>query len=210
MKTTILNKAMQVASGLIVAALLFSGCTKDDDITTGGLTSNEESNSVFNETLSSQEIDGLMYMVENEKLLRDYFTKMNDKYNLAVFKHIAESEQRHLSQLSVKFTRYDLENPTDFTEEGEFVNPFLQQYYNDLLSQGGGSAYTALSAGIAKVGKDIEDLPNLINQLQGNPDIKQVYSVILIESQSNLDALVAEMKARTILSSKPQAPVADF
>ena len=210
MKTQFLNRTLQAVLSLFVAAVLFSGCTKDDDTYTSGVNNDEGSNSALNETLSAQEMDGMMYMVENEKLLRDYFTVMNDKFNLPVFANIALSEQRHLSQLSVKFDRYELENPADAKGKGEFVNPDLQQIYNDLVAHGSSSIYAALSAGIGKVEKDIEDLSTFISQLEGNQDIEQIYSNILVESQSNLAALVAEMKAVTILSSRPEAPTADF
>lgn len=200
MKTKILNRTLQAFLSLMVAVALFIGCTKDED----------PDSSNPQETLSTQEIDGMKYMVENEKLLRDYFTAMNDKFDVPLFNQLAENEQSHLDLLSVKFDIYDLENPANALGAGEFVNPELHLCYDDLIANGGASIYAGLIAGIAKVEEDLLDIPLLIDQLEGNQDIEQVYSKILDESQSNLETLKAEMKKRIVLSVQPEAPNADF
>ena len=59
MKTQFLNRTLQAVLSLFVAAVLFLGCTKDDDTYTSGVNGDEGSNSALNETLSAQEMDGI-------------------------------------------------------------------------------------------------------------------------------------------------------
>ena len=198
------NRFRAIFSLMILMALILS-CSKDDDVVTGGSTINEDENSVYKETLSSQEIDGMLYLVENEKLLCDYFTVMYEKHKLPLFNQLAMNEQRHLNIISVKIDRYDLENPADQKPAGQFVNPQLQASYDQLIEIGNTGVYSALIAAVQKVERDVVDIPAIISTFEGNDDVVHVISGILLESQDNLDALKAELKSSIDLISIPDA-----
>jgi len=195
------NRFRAIFSLMILMALIVS-CSKDDDVVAGS-TINEDENSVYKETLSNQEIDGMLYLVENEKLLCDFFTVMYEKHNLPLFNQLALNEQKHLTMLSVKIDRYDLENPADQKPEGQYVNPELQGYYDQLVEHGNSGVYTALIGAIQKIEKDVVDIPVIISGFEGNDDVVQVISGILFESQDNLATLRAELRSSIELVAKP-------
>ncbi len=196
MKTLNLTRTLKAVFSLTVAVALLLSCSKDDELTPSGTNVNDESNSVFNETLSPREIDDMNYLIENEKLLRDYFNVMYNKYNLSLFQNVAKSEQSHLNFLAVKFLRYDLKNPTEEKPAGEYVNPELQQTYDIMIAKGETNIYAALLAGSSKVKEDVEDIPLMIDQFEGNADIVLIFSNILIESQKNREVLEQELKVQ--------------
>lgn len=201
------KKRFQALLSLMIVVTLISGCSKDDDIVTGGSTINDDENSVYKETLSDQEIEGMLYLVENEKLLCDYFTVMYEKHGLPLFNKLALNEQKHLNIFSVKIDRYDLDNPADQKPAGQYVNPQLQDTYDQLVEQGNASLYLALNASIQKVEKDVVDIPAIISVFKGNDDVVQVISAILFESQDNLAALKEELKSSIDLVSIPDATI---
>lgn len=57
-------------------------------------------------TLSASEANSILFMVEEEKLARDVYLTLYDKWGLITFSNIARSEQRHveLSNTSSKST----------------------------------------------------------------------------------------------------------
>ncbi|NPA47747.1 MAG: DUF2202 domain-containing protein, partial [Thermococci archaeon] len=48
-------------------------------------------------TLTTEEKDGLLYMVEEEKLAHDVYTKLYEKWHLQIFDNIAKSESTHVN-----------------------------------------------------------------------------------------------------------------
>ncbi|MDC7124090.1 MAG: DUF2202 domain-containing protein [Spirochaetales bacterium] len=51
-------------------------------------------------TLSEKEKENLIFMAEEEKLARDVYLGLYDKWNLPVFKNIANSEQMHMDAVT--------------------------------------------------------------------------------------------------------------
>ncbi|MDK2464101.1 MAG: DUF2202 domain-containing protein, partial [Candidatus Korarchaeota archaeon] len=60
----------------------------------------EESESLVNSIplgdLAEEEIQGLLYMREEEKLARDVYLTLYEKWGLPIFQNIARSEQTHM------------------------------------------------------------------------------------------------------------------
>ncbi|WP_372816136.1 DUF2202 domain-containing protein [Pyrococcus kukulkanii] len=53
--------------------------------------------------LTQEERDGLLYMVEEEKLAHDVYTKLDEKWGLEIFKNIANSESTHVNAVRLLF-----------------------------------------------------------------------------------------------------------
>jgi len=137
--------------------------------------------------LTDEEIYWLTYMREEEKVARDVYLVLNEKWNLRIFKNIAASEQRHMDAIKTLLDTYTVPDPAAGKEHGEFTNPALQKLYNDLIQQGSISRVEALNVGILIEETDIDDLNEGITSTRQN-DIKTVYSNLLQGSLNHLDA----------------------
>jgi len=137
--------------------------------------------------LTDDETYWLTYMREEEKVARDVYLVLNEKWNLRIFKNIAASEQRHMDAIKTLLDTYTVSDPAAGKEHGEFTNPALQKLYNDLIQQGSISRVEALNVGILIEETDIDDLNEGITSTRQN-DIKTVYSNLLQGSLNHLDA----------------------
>ena len=138
-------------------------------------------------TLTQAEIDGLFYMREEEKLARDSYLTLYDKWHLSIFSMIANSEVMHMSRVKDLLDRYGLADPAAGKGIGEFTNPILQQLYNDLMVQGAKSSTEALKVGVAIEKVDIQDLEKYI-ALTNKTDIIQVFTSLKNASYKHLSA----------------------
>ena len=136
-------------------------------------------------TLTQAEIDGLFYIREEEKLARDSYLTLYDKWHLSIFSMIANSEVMHMSRVKDLLDRYGLADPAAGKGIGEFTNPILQQLYNDLMVQGGKSSTEALKVGVAIEKVDIQDLEKYI-ALTNKTDIIQVFTSLKNASYKHL------------------------
>ena len=86
--------------------------------------------------LTAQEVDGLAFMREEEKLARDVYLTLYDQWNMPVFQNIAGSESTHMDAVLTILDRYGLEDPSAEKAVGEFTNPDLQALYDQLVELG--------------------------------------------------------------------------
>jgi hypothetical protein len=123
--------------------------------------------------LTQTEIDALRFMREEEKLARDVYLALKEKWGLAVFSNIAESEQQHMDKVLYLLGKYELQDPA--LGPGYFTDEVLQDLYNDLLAKGILSLIDALEVGVIIEMADIEDIKYYINLID-NKDIIQVFT----------------------------------
>ena len=142
------------------------------------------------EILSQEEVDGLLFMREEEKLARDVYVELFKIWGLQIFDNIAESEQRHMDVVLYLLGKYDLDDPA--LAPGQFENSYLQQLYDDLVNKGEESILDAIEVGIIIEETDIEDIDILLGQTN-NDDITQVYTNLLDGSYSHLDAFESQL-----------------
>ena len=50
--------------------------------------------------LTATEKEDILFMLEEEKMARDVYLTFQEKWDLTVFKHISEAEQRHIDLLT--------------------------------------------------------------------------------------------------------------
>jgi hypothetical protein len=101
----------------------------------------------------------LVYLIEEEKLAQDIYTKMYELWGAKVFGNILKSEQTHQSKVFALLNSRGIADPRS-TENGVFKNAELQKLYYDLLAQGKQSATDAYKVGVAVEEKDIADITN--------------------------------------------------
>ncbi|CAI1494071.1 conserved protein of unknown function [Thermococcus nautili] len=147
--------------------------------------------------LSEDEINGLLYMVEEEKLARDVYLTLYNETGLVVFSNIAQSEQTHMDMVLSLIEKYNLTAPDTLNQVGVFHNEELQNLYDQLVQMGSQSTEDALKVGALIEETDIKDLEDWIAKTD-NEDIKTVYSNLMAGSENHLRAFVGQLEAMGI------------
>ena len=165
-----------------------SSITKTAPETTG-VTSSPQ----FTTKLSPVEVEALKYMVEEEKLARDVYTALAQKYpDVKVFSNIAKSEQTHINAVKSLLDKYGIQ--AELKPPGEFNNPHLQELYKKLVDKGDKSLKDALEVGAAIEEIDIVDLQKWLRNVT-NPDIQQVFEFLMRGSRNHLRAFVSVLQS---------------
>lgn len=107
--------------------------------------------------LTPAETTGVLYMKQEEKLARDLYQALAVRWDNAMFRCIANAEQRHMDAVDGLIARNQLVDATP-AEAGRFSIPELQKLYDDLLVQGSASLSEALRVGVAVEEADLADL----------------------------------------------------
>ncbi len=137
--------------------------------------------------LSNNEIDGLIQMREEEKLARDVYTKLFEKWDIRSFGNISGSEQTHTSRIKDLLEKYNLPDPVTDDVVGVFQNPKMTELYKNLVEKGNVSLKDALEVGVTIEEMDIKDLKEKIAQTS-NQEIIFVYNNLLNGSYNHLQA----------------------
>ncbi|MCJ7623370.1 MAG: DUF2202 domain-containing protein [Anaerolineaceae bacterium] len=153
--------------------------------------------------LNQAEIEGLLYMREEEKLARDVYLRLWETWGLPIFQNISQSEETHMEAIRVILERYGLEDPAAATGVGVFTNPTLQSLYDQLVAQGSQSLQDALKVGLAVEEIDILDLEEYLAQTNKS-DIIMVYNNLLKGSRNHLRSFVATFELQAGETYQPQ------
>ncbi len=147
------------------------------------------------ETISSNELTGLIFMREEEKLARDVYSVLFDKWGVQIFSNIAQSEQTHTEAVKTILTKYNIADPVLDDTVGVFKNSDLQTLYDDLTTRGLVSLENGLTVGAIIEDLDISDLQKQIAQTD-NDDIKLVYENLMRGSRNHLRSFVSQLASR--------------
>ncbi|QCT93866.1 DUF2202 domain-containing protein [Caminibacter mediatlanticus TB-2] len=141
------------------------------------------------QSLSNQEIKDLLHMREEEKLARDVYLTLYQKWGLPVFRNIAKSERWHMQMVKFLLDKYGINDPVKSDKVGVFTNPHLQSLYNELVAKGSKSITDALKVGATIEDLDIYDLDEAMKRSDNN-DIDFVYSRLRWGSTNHMRAFV--------------------
>ncbi len=155
-------------------------------------TSGERLSALPYEDLSEEEISGLTYMREEEKLSRDVYAALGDVWGHWVFTRIVRSEQRHMEMVGQLLTKYGITDPVTDNTVGVFSDEGLQLLYDELVEAGSVSVAEAFRVGATIEDMDIDDLMDRLNQTN-NVDIKTVYQNLMKGSRNHLRAFVYQL-----------------
>ena len=184
-----------IISALILLTLMTFSLAAQGNSGTTGFTGGIETalQSVAKAPLSDAEKQGILLMREEEKLARDVYTALYEKWNLRVFTNISKAEQTHMDAMKLLVDRYGLSDPMTTNEAGVFTNPELQKLYNDLVAQGSTSLENAVKIGSTIEDLDIYDLERLMKTAD-NDDILIVYQNLLKGSRNHLRAFDRQLQ----------------
>jgi len=147
--------------------------------------------------LTAEEVADLIHMREEEKLARDVYLALYDKWQTQVFQNIASAEQMHMDTLGTLLTTYGIDDPVAQTgdQRGVFVNPDLQSLYTQLVAQGSASLVDALTVGATIEDLDIKDLNEALARTN-HADIATAYANLKMGSENHMRAFVSNLKAQ--------------
>lgn len=133
----------------------------------------------------------LEFMYQEEKLARDVYLEMFDRYEARIFQNIANSEQQHMNAIQALLDRYGLPTPTA-DDRGVFADAEINHLYVTLLEQGRLSLNDALSAGKTIEEKDIADLESKMKDAP--EDVAAIYERLLQGSENHLRAFTRQLQ----------------
>jgi len=148
--------------------------------------------------LTDTEKSWLTYMREEEKLARDVYIFMYEKWGSQIFSNISVSEQTHMDAIKTLLDRYGILDPAAGKGLGVFTNQDLQDLYNTLIEDGSVSLVEALKVGVVIEETDIDDLNAGIASTK-RKDIKTVYNNLLRGSLNHLKAFVSNLAIQGVV-----------
>lgn len=150
------------------------------------------------EPLSPAEESAILFMREEEKLARDVYLEMDSLWGARIFSNIAVSEQKHMDAVKKLITKYSLQDPVRPDRPGVFLDPQLQQLYDQLVAQGGESFVEALVVGATIEDLDIADLMVRLAEVD-NADVKTVFQNLLKGSRNHLRSFNDLLEANDLI-----------
>jgi len=149
-------------------------------------------------SLSAEEIAGLKFMREEEKLAHDVYTALYAAWGAKVFANIALSETEHTEAILALLTKYGVDDPAAGKGLGEFEDPGLQQLYDVLLAMAQPSLVDALMVGALIEETDIRDIEDR-KSVTDQADILGVYDSLLCGSRNHLRAFNDQLLAQGVV-----------
>lgn len=143
--------------------------------------------------LSQDEVDGLLFMREEEKLARDSYITLGGQWVLVIFDNIAVSEQSHMDAVKKLIDKYELPDPV-IPGVGEFTDGGLQELYDRLMAWGSQSLMDGLYVGAAIEETDMIAIQQAIDLADHN-DIISTYETLMCGSRNHLRAFVRQIEA---------------
>jgi len=139
-----------------------------------------------NLSFSETELDILLHMKEEEKLARDVYTALYEKWGIRIFSNISRAEYNHMNAVIMLLQNYG-EEYTWEGEPGKFSNSAFQELYGQLTAKGFESLEEAYKTGALIEDMDIKDLKESIDKV-ANENIKMVFENLLKGSRNHLRA----------------------
>lgn len=163
--------------------------------------------------LSSSEIEGLLFMREEEELARDLYM---DIYvakgsRLKTFKNISEkAESKHAEAIRQLLVKYNLEDPSTGVHN-TYNDDELQHLYDDLFNIAIGSDdIAALRVGALVEETDIRDINTHKSHVSTeHQNIISTYDNLLCGSRNHLRSFVKQIENRTGQAYQIQVPELD-
>lgn len=161
----------------------------------GSARTNPNCQNLSSASLSQEEVDGLIFMREEEKMARDLYLSFNRLHGtkVRIFANIAGAEQTHMNAVKRLLDAFGLPDPVVNNPIGVFVNPEIQKLYNDLLLKGQTNLGSAFEVGVTVEETDIGDLSAALKKTD-QPCIENVYLHLLRGSENHLRAFNRQLQ----------------
>lgn len=196
-------RSMVAFAVIIVTAGFVTSCQKEDsaqyagilDVSSDGTSTVISQNMALvlteNSNVSTDELSSLLKMKEDEKLARDVYSVLYQKWGSSIFSRISNAENNHLNAI-VDLLKYYGSADTLISEAGSFSNQDVQSLYESLIAQGAVSLQDAYTAGAMIEDLDIKDLHDEM-QLVTDANIQMVYENLEKGSRNHLKAFSRQL-----------------
>jgi len=136
----------------------------------------------------------VLYMWEEEKLARDVYLALAERWQLPIFANITLAEQKHMDMVWKLIATYSIAH--SFTEDtpGVFVNEALKELYISLVARGEVSLVEGLLVGAEIEDKDLFDLDEILKATE-NDHLELVFHNLAKGSRNHLRAFVRALTA---------------
>jgi hypothetical protein len=195
-----LTKGVLTLSFVLISLLTMS-CSKTDTLSIAdqygqfnSIYLNSQIATLPMQTISDDESKSLIHMREEEKLARDVYIAMFNKYGLRIFENISSSEQTHTDAILQLLTKYAIKDPVGVNAVGVFTDPGLQALYTSLVNSGNVSILEAYKVGATIEDLDLNDLKNDLLKVD-NQDIILVYQMLSKGSRNHMRNFYSNLKS---------------
>jgi hypothetical protein len=184
----------------VLGLLLLYGmtsCDKDSNAPSSAPGNNPNTTQISTlpkESLSTFERESLAFMREEEKLARDVYQYLYQKWGAKIFTNIASSEQTHMDAVLLLLQKYNLPDPASGKSAGSFSDPRLQSLYASLTAQGSKSLLDGYIIGATIEDLDLYDLYDAL-KIVDNQDITLVYNNLAKGSRNHLRSFYKNIQA---------------
>jgi hypothetical protein len=194
-----------------VAAILavFSSCSKENmasdsqqyasilqvasDGSTAVIEPNLQAVMVETSALTETELEMLLKMKEEEKLARDVYYTLYEKWGSQIFSNISGAEEKHLDAVVLLLKTYGASD-TLISDRGIFASAEVTALYNELISKGSVSLEEALKVSVLIEEMDIKDLAECLENTS-NQNIIIVFENLLKGSRNHLRAFNRQLNS---------------
>lgn len=145
--------------------------------------------------LSAAEEAEVAYLREEEKLARDVYITLSERWQLPIFSNIARAEQMHMDLVFRLIEIYGLIDPVTDDTVGVFSNPDFTVLYDGFIVDGDESLIAALIVGATIEDMDLADLYELM-EFTDNRHILLVAQNLAKGSRNHLRAFIRALEAQ--------------
>lgn len=161
------------------------------DGTTAVIEANLKSAFIETSALTDSELASLLKMKEEEKLARDVYSVLSQKWGGQVFTNISAAENNHLNAIVLLLTSYG-STETSIGDAGIFADAEVQKLYNDLVAKASVSIDEAYKTGALIEEMDIKDLNEALG-ITTNENFVLVFENLLKGSRNHLRAFTLQL-----------------
>lgn len=151
----------------------------------------------------------LNFLREEEKLARDVYLTLFDRWQLRPHQNISSSEQTHIDRVKRVLLTFNLPDPVIDDRVGTFVDVRLDALYRELIDRGLSSELGSLEAGATIEDLDIRDLRAMKSRTQ-DPLVLSMYSALECGSGNHLRAFTSQLAMRGVTYQPQYLPLADY
>ncbi|MCF6190786.1 MAG: DUF2202 domain-containing protein [Cocleimonas sp.] len=187
-------KKTNILTALFSATLLLTACGGDSNNT---IVPNSNNISALN----AAEVEGLLFMREEEELARDLYLNIYEakESRLNTFKNISDNaETKHAEAILTLLNNYGIDDPSTGRRD-TYKDQDLQDLYDDLMNNAVGSDdVAALRVGAYVEETDIRDInTHKLHVSAEHQDIIATYDRLLCGSRNHLRAFAGQIENRT-------------
>jgi len=137
----------------------------------------------------------LAFLREEEKLARDVYVQLYDRWRIRAFDNISGSEQRHMNHVAMLFPSRGIQDPVRDDSAGAFTDETFTELYAELTQAGVESEVDALRVGARIEDLDIRDIEQMLTRTD-DAEVQETYRLLLCGSRNHMRAFTRLLQAR--------------